>query len=93
MKITTRTIVALIMSLIFVVVLFQMLPGLLPQAITSVNSLFSASILGNETLVGAAPAAFAANVTSYLGWFWVVSPFVLVIGIILGLFLVGGRRR
>lgn len=93
MKVTAGKIVGVIISLIMVLVLFSMLPNILPSVINSVNTLFGTDGLNNATLVGTGPASFASNVSTYLGWFWVVSPFVLVIGVILALFLRGKGRR
>lgn len=71
MKVTSRTIIGMILALVFIMVLFNMLPTILPSVITSVNSLFNTTNLGNSATTGAGAAAFSANVSTYLGWFWV----------------------
>lgn len=47
--------------------------------------------LTNTSVYGADAVAFAGDVPGYLGWFWVIGPFVMVIMIVLGIF--GLKRR
>lgn len=92
MKLNSNSIITIVVVLLMVTVLFSMLPSILPTVITSVNNLFGSTALGNATLVGAGPSAFATTVTTLTGWFWVIGPFLLTVSIIVGLFIAGKHR-
>ena len=91
-KVNERSIVGVIMVVLFGVVLLKMLPSLIPLASNSAADLFTT--LGNNTVsgVGTEASAFSLEMPSILGWFWIVGPILLVIGIALGMFKGSGRR-
>jgi hypothetical protein len=93
-QVNKNTIVNTILVVLFGVVLLKMLPSLIPLASNAAADLFTT--LGNNTAsgVGVEAAAFATEVPSILGWFWIVSPVILVIGLALGMFAYGkGKGR
>lgn len=89
MKINPGMIIGVLLSLIFLGLLLKIATAVIPQAASSYHT-FATSVSGNSTLYGADAAAFAADTPGYLGYFWVLGPFVLVLMLIIGMFM---RRR
>lgn len=89
MKIGTGTIVGLILGLIFLTVLLSVADDTIPTAATAYHNL-SDTIASNTDVFGTDAASFAGDTDGYLGWFWVIGPFVMVIMLVLSLFR--GRR-
>lgn len=75
---------AIVVSAIMVMILFSVLSTVYPDVIQESHNLTSEMAL-LTTELGAAPAAFASNLTSYVGWFWVLAPFLLIISVALGI--------
>jgi hypothetical protein len=91
MTVKEKNITNVIYVVIFAVVLLTMLPSLIPLASNAAADLFTT--LGNNTVsaVGTDAAAFALQMPDLLGWFWILGPIVLVIGIAMGMFKSGRR--
>lgn len=85
-RISTGTIKASILGLIFLTVLLSMLPNLINTSQTAINS--TAVELSNTALYGTGPAGVADDITDYSGWFWVVGVLLLVLTAIFAVFRV-----
>lgn len=85
MKISTGLITSFILGLVMLMVLFKVMPTVIPSAALAVTDLFSATNLANATVVGAGPAALAAQLPGLIGYFWVVIPFALAVAFIVSL--------
>jgi hypothetical protein len=81
MAINQNSIKTTIVTVLFAVVLLTMLPSLIPLASNASANLFTT--LGNNTVsgIGTEASAFALTLPSLLGWFWVIGPILLVMGI------------
>lgn len=91
MKVNAGTIISVVLAILFATVLFKMLPSLIPSIATSVHNL-SDTLSGDGDLIGTEAAAFAGEMDSLTGWFWVIGPMVLVILVAVSLFKTSGRR-
>lgn len=89
--VTTGKITGAILGILMLVVFVSMLPSLISVGATSVSNLFT-NLSGMGAVIGTDAAAFAGNANGYIGWFWVIGPFILVVGFIVALFLKRGRR-
>lgn len=89
MKITSGVIIGLIVSLIMLQVLVGISEDIIPSAAGSYENL-SNTLAADTQVLGTDAAAFAGDTDDYMGWFWVLGPFVLVLTVILGVFR--GRR-
>lgn len=90
-KVNSGMIVGVIVAVIFAMVLFSILPTVYPDMIQDYYN-FTSELELLSTELGTGPSTFAGNMHEYAGWFWVLGPFLLVIGIALTLFK-GGRGR
>ena len=89
-KVSTGMITGAIVALVMAVVFLSMLPTLIPTATKAVHNLSDA--IGNDgENIGTGAAALGDNIDDWTGYFWVVGPLVLVIGVVLSLFLKGRR--
>ena len=91
MKIGHDKITGLIVSVIMLTVLLAVASTVIPTGSQAFYDLSTS--LSNATVLGTGAVAFAADMPSYVGWFWVLGPFVLVIGLVVGLFFKGGNGR
>lgn len=92
-RVGTGTITALVIGVIMLTVLFSVAVTVIPTGATAFHNL-SDALAGDGDIIGTDAAAFAGNTDTYVGWFWVIGPFVLMISLVIGLFLGrGGRRR
>lgn len=82
-------IIVVIMALIMLTVLLKVLPSTLPTAATSFHNLTDV-LAANTEVYGTEAAAFAGDLDTLMGWFWVLAPFILVLGVVLAIFF---RRR
>ena len=76
----------LIVGIIFIVILVSMSSTLIPTGAVAYHNM-SDTLAANGEALGTDAAAFAGNTDSWLGWFWVVGPFILVIYLVINLFL------
>lgn len=84
---------SLIAGIILLVVFLGIASGMIPTAATSYHN-FSDVMAGQTAVVGTDAATFAGNSDNYLGWLWVALPFLLIMGLIFGLFIARrGRGR
>lgn len=90
MKVGAGAIVGLILSLIMLTVFLSVAEDTIPTAATAYHNL-SDTLAGNSAIYGTDAASFAGDTDDYLGWFWALGPFVLVIGIVLAVFMRRGR--
>jgi len=84
------TIISSILVLVFLSVLLSVLTSTIPTAASAYHTL-AQSFAGNTTIYGSEASAFATQSMSYMGWFWVVGAFVMVVLLVLGVF--GLNRR
>lgn len=91
-KVNSGLIVGLILSVVFFTVLLSVASNVIPTGAMAYHSLATA-FGGNSTIYGSGASSFATNTIAYVGWFWVLAPFILTVGLIMALFVVGGRRR
>lgn len=77
-----------IVALIFLTVFVSILPSLIHTSALSVKDL--ATEYGNTTVYGSSASAIGTQIDDWTGYFWVLGPFVLIIGIIVALFM---KRR
>lgn len=89
MKVTAGVIVGLIVALIMLQVLVGVAEDVIPTAAEDYHNL-SDTLAGSTAILGTDAAAFAGDTDDYLGWFWVLGPFILVLAVVLGVFR--GRR-
>lgn len=89
MRISAGTIVGVIIALIMITVLLKILPTTIPTAATAYHNLTD-DMAADTDVYGTDASAFAGDLDDLLGWFWVFSPFVLTLGVVLGVFL---KRR
>lgn len=90
--VSPNKIVGLVLVLVMMTVLFGVARTVIPTAATSYHNL-SDALKGDGAIIGTDAAAFAGDTDDYLGWFWVIGPFVLAILLVVGIFLKKGRRR
>jgi len=90
-KISSNSITALVIGVVMIVVLFNVMVSVVPLGTTAVHNL-SDALVGQSATIGTGPATFAGQIDELSGWFWVVGPLVLVLGLVIGLFLKKGRR-
>lgn len=83
--------VSIITGIILLTVMVSMLPSIIVTGATATHNL-SDGLAGQSATIGSAPASFAGNIDDYMGWFWVLGPFILVLTAVVGLFL-GNKRR
>ena len=83
--VNTKTIINLLMSIVFMVVLLSVAAQLIPVGAEAFYDMTQS--MTNTTILGAGPVAFAEITPALLGWFWVLGPFILVIMIVIGIFL------
>lgn len=81
-----NAIVSLIMVLIFATILLSVGRTTIPTAATAYHNL-SDSLASETDVLGTDAAAFAGDTDGYVGWFWALGPFVLVIGIVMAVFM------
>lgn len=91
-KITPSKIKGVVLSIIFATILFAILPTLYTDIIQNFYN-FTDDLAGMTTQLGTGPAGFAGDVSTYAGWFWVIGPFIMVIGLALGLLAFKKGRR
>lgn len=92
MKLNTGLLVGLITGVIFLVIFLGIASSMIPTAATSYHN-FSDAMAAQGAVVGTQAASFAGQTDDYLGWLWVAMPFLLILGLILGLFMIRGRSR
>lgn len=78
-----------IIGLIFMTVLLNILPDLIDDSATAVHNMSSDFAAGTD-IYGTSAASLGGSIDDWTGYFWVVGVFVLVIGVITGIFM---RRR
>ena len=105
MKITVGTVIGVILALIMFTVLLSVSTDIIPTAATSVHNLtdeFSCSSTDNMTsctadshnIYGDDAASFGEDMDNYMGWFFVLGPFILAIVVVLAVFMGKiGRRK
>lgn len=91
-KINQNVILSLITGVIFLVILLGISSSLIPTAATAYHN-FSDAMAEQSEVVGTDAATFAGNTDNYLGWLWVAMPFLMVLGLIIGLFVIKRGRR
>lgn len=90
--VNTGKIRAMIIGVIMMVVLFKIAATLVPTGAQAYHNL-SDTLKADTDVLGTDAAAFAGDTDDYVGWFWVLGPFLLVISVVLAVFTLGGRRR
>lgn len=78
-----------IVALIFLTVFVSILPDLIETSADSVQTL-AEGYTANATLYGTGASTIGGKIDDWMGYFWVLGPFVLIIGIVVKLFM--GRR-
>lgn len=82
----------LIVGIVMLVVLISVAETMVPTGAEAFHNL--TDTLGDETdTLGTDAAAFADDMDDYVGWFWALGPFILVISVVLAAFTLGGGRR
>lgn len=78
-----------IVGLVLLTVFLSILPDLIIDSATSVNEL-SDAYAANTTVLGDNAASIGGSIDEWTGYFWVLGPFILIIGFITAMFM---RRR
>lgn len=71
MRVTTGKITSIVLAIVMLVVLFQILPSVIPLGSTAVHNL-SDSLSGQGATIGTSAASFAGQIDDLTGWFWVI---------------------
>lgn len=79
---------AAIIGLVFMTVLVSILPSLINTSAISVQTL--SDEYSNTTLYGTSASTIGTQIDNWAGYFWVLGPFIMVIGVITGIFM---KRR
>lgn len=99
LSITSGSIVSLVLVIIMLVVFINIIEDVIPSGATAYYNLSETFSCTNETkcgmnadqVYGSDAASFAGDTNDYLGWFWVLGPFVLVLMAVVGIFMRGRR--
>lgn len=86
MKLSTGMITGLIVSIVLITVLLNVARTTIPIAATAFHNLTDSQAAATG-VYGTNAASLAGNFDDYAGYFWVLGPFVLVIGVAMALFL------
>ena len=91
-NVSTGKITGLIVGIVLMVVLFSVAQSVIPTGATAFYNLMHTG-LSNTTVLGTGAVSLATSMPGWVGYFWVLGPFTLVITLILGFFALKGRRR
>ena len=95
-------IIALILGMVFLNVIFNVASDLIPDTATAYHNFTESGNVVNSTgahigtntdYFGSDADAFLRDSDSYLGWFWVLGPFILGITLVLAMFKLKKGRR
>lgn len=89
--VNARSIKGLILVLILTMVLFKIAADVVPTAAEGYANL-SDELAAQTDVLGTDAAAFGGDTKGYVGWFWVIGPFLLAVSVILGAFAYRRRR-
>lgn len=78
-----------IIALVFLTVFLSILPSLIHTSAESVQTL--STELSNATIYGDSAAGLGGQIANWTGYFWVLGPLVLIIGLVTKLFMSRGR--
>lgn len=89
-SVSSGAIVSLVLVIIMLTVLVSVAEDVIPTGATAYHNL-SDTLAADSAVLGTDAASFAGDTDDYLGWFWVLGPFVLVLMAIVGIFMKGRR--
>ena len=79
-RITVGAVVGLILALVMLTVLLSVATDTIPTAAVAFHNL-SDDLADRSDVLGTDAASFAGDTDDYLGWFWVIGPFVMAIAV------------
>lgn len=83
---------ALVLGLVFARMAFPIMGDMITGAATAYHNMTD-DMSSHTDVYGTEAATFAGDSDNYLGWLWVIAPFLIAVGVILALVYAGRGRR